>query len=98
MTPGLAEAAAAWETRVRTLEEVVEGLMRSNRILERKIEELTTCGGFEELVSVDEVAAKYGVNPDFFYRGAGRAAPHVKVGSRLRFNPVEVDAWFRGQR
>ena len=50
-----------------------------------------------DFLTVQEVAERLHVSLSFLYkRTATREIPFFKVGKRALFDPVEVEAWFRG--
>jgi excisionase family DNA binding protein len=54
--------------------------------------------GDEPLWTVAEVAAFLNVSRSFVYQAcAGKTMPHVRVGTALRFDPVTLRAWVRGE-
>jgi excisionase family DNA binding protein len=53
----------------------------------------------ERWLSVEEIAAHLGVNPDTIYKWIERKKmPAHKVGRLWKFQASEVDAWVRGGR
>jgi excisionase family DNA binding protein len=52
----------------------------------------------EPLWTVAEVAAFLKVSRSFVYQAcAAKTIPHVRVGTALRFDPVVLRAWVRGE-
>lgn len=52
-----------------------------------------------DLMSVPQLATKFGVKPRFIYRLVDeRKIPFTKVGRYLRFDPADVEAYLAGRR
>lgn len=62
-------------------------------------EEVTALSEQGRLLSVNEVAYFLGVSRDSVYRLVRKGVlPYVRVGDRLRFRPVEIDAYLTRER